>query len=159
MTKIDWPSMTWVSVDFEDEGWVQLSDGTWIEPWSAFSDEHRAMATSWAWDRWVIASCVERNSGHAWWLDWDEEEGLWLHCEHCPAGVDELYPDGQDLICGELPIPGMPKPLVIDCGMPRLDSLATRWSGPVRARVEEVFHRGGPWGGPEWDAWVAVEAA
>jgi hypothetical protein len=162
-----------VHLDLEAEGWVKLSDGFWAEPWDLFSGEHKALVTSWAWDRWAIASCVERNGGHAWWLNWDEFDGLWLHCRHCPAGVDELYPDGNDSMYGELPVPGY-APLRIDAGEvtpdPALlgeafdegtetDMCMVGWGGPVRAWVETESHYSYEYGGTEYDVWLFVEAA
>lgn len=117
----------------------------------------QAGETAEAWAAWVIASCAERNGGHSWWLDWDADDGLWLHCEHCPADVDELYPDGQDLIFAELPLPSG-RTLKIDYGGVSLDFPYQSWSGPVRAWVREERHPGGPWGPAEYDAWVIVEA-
>jgi hypothetical protein len=149
MVRIDWSSAGLTYIE---------SEGFWTQAWEHKSAEQQAEETRWAWDQWVIASCVERNGGHSWWLDWDEEEGLWLHCVHCPAGVDELYPDGQDLIFGELPGPHG-KTVKIDGGSVDLAAPVQKWHGPVRAWVHEEYHRGGPWGGPEWDAWVCVEAA
>jgi hypothetical protein len=126
--------------------------------WDSLTTEQQGWETAEAWERWVIASCAERNSGHWWWLDWDEADGLHLSCQHCPAGVDELYPDGQDVLFGELPAAhGLV--LRIDSGSVPLDTRVLSWSGPVLARVETEYHRGGPWGGPEQSAWVVVEAA
>jgi len=148
MPKIDWFAAGWTytgSAEF------------WAEPWDSFSEEHKAQATIWAWDQWIIASCAERNRGHAWWLDWDQEDGLWLHCRHCPAGVDELYPDGQDLIFGELPLLSG-QTLNISGGGVDLNAPVQSYSGPVRARVQEENHYSWEYGAYEYDAWVLVEA-
>jgi hypothetical protein len=145
--------LEWTITSWTDEQWRAA------HRWENLSAGERAELLARAWEKWVIASCVERNRGHQWWLDWDADEGLWLHCQHCPAGVDELYyPDGQDLIYGGLPLPDGRK-LVIDSGSAPLDAPCQEWHGPVRAWVEETYHPGGLWGGPEWDAWVIVEAS
>ena len=146
--KIDWAQMGFTYIE---------SEGFWAESWDAKSAEQKAGETGWAWDQWVIASCVEWNRGHQWWLEWDEEDGLWLHCRHCPAGVDELYPDGQDLIFAELPLLSG-KTLKIDSGSVALDAPCQSYSGPVRAWVqEEKYYSWEHWGW-EYDAWVLVEA-
>ncbi len=124
--------------------------------WEAKPADQQAEETAEAWDQWIMASCVERLGGHRWWLDWDEVDGLWLHCQHCPAGVDELYPDGQDLIYGELSLDSG-WVFSIDSGMVELTAPFQEWHGPVRAWVESEVHPGGPWGPAEYDAWVQVE--
>lgn len=150
--KVDWFTTDWEVRSYTDEQWRAANR------WENKSPAQQAGETDEAWDRWIMASCVERNHGHQWWLDWDAEDGLWLHCRYCCAGVDELYPDGHDLIFGSLPVVAHHEPLQIDCGMVSLDSPVTGWHGPVRAWVGETCHRGGPWGPTEWDAWVNVEA-
>lgn len=140
----------------EDDGWSKLSDGSWITPWAQYSDEAKAQATAYAWDQWIIACCVETTGEHAWWLDWDEEDGLELHCQHCPAGVNELYPDGQDLIDGEIPLPDGSK-LVIGSGGVFGDPPVTEWHGPVRATTWTRVYRS--WEYPdEYDCGIIVEA-
>jgi hypothetical protein len=126
--------------------------------WENLSPAEQARETDWAWDRWRISSCAEWHGGHSWWLDWDEDDGLHLVCLHCPADVNELYPDGTDVLGAELPLPDG-QVLVIDGGATALDAPVQEWHGPVRARVETAYYPGGPWGGPEWDAWIVVEAA
>lgn len=41
-------------------------------------------------------------SGHEWVLDLPEpsedDDGVDLHCLRCPAGVNDVYPDGHDMI-------------------------------------------------------------
>jgi hypothetical protein len=129
-----------------------------VQAWGSLSPAQQAGLTGEAWTRWIMASCAERNGGHAWWLEWDCDNGLHLHCRHCPAGVDELYPDGMDVLFAELPLPGGGI-LVIESGSAALDTPAREWHGAVRVRVEQEYYRGGAWGGPEWVAWVVAEAA
>jgi hypothetical protein len=42
----------------------------------------------------AVAGCPK----HAWLLNLDEDGEASLACEHCPACVDDLYPDGVDMI-------------------------------------------------------------
>lgn len=144
--KIDWSLMAWEPVQRP-------------EAWENKSPEQRAEETAWAWDQWIIASCAERNGGHRWWLDWDEEDGLWLHCQYCLAGVDELYPDGQDLIECMLPVPGSEKPLVISGGSADLDAPVHEWHGLVKAEVWEEKYYSWEYGAYEYNAGIIVEAA
>lgn len=61
----------------------------------------RAEDIRWAWREWEVESCVERNGGHSWELELehpDDGAGLHLGCAHCPAAVDDLFPDGHDLL-------------------------------------------------------------
>src|ERR1700728_3006429 len=97
--KADWKSVDWFTESRTDEEWYEQ------ERWENKSGEQRAWETGEAWDRWVMVSCVERNRGHQWWLDYDEFDGVDFHCRFCPAGMDELYPDGMDLLDTELPLP------------------------------------------------------
>lgn len=66
------------------------------------TEEHVKLADiHYAWDRWRKESCIERNRGHLWELELDHPEdgsGVTLWCSYCSAGVDDVYPDGQDLI-------------------------------------------------------------
>jgi hypothetical protein len=136
-------------------GW-ELAE--YLDRWENKSGAQRAGETAAAWDRWIIASCVERNGGHVWWLDWNTEDGLWLHCRYCPASVDELYPDGHDLIFADLPLQGG-RVLRIEYGSVALASQCRVYSGPVRARVHAEKYYSWEYGGYEHNAWVVVEAA
>lgn len=52
----------------------------------------------------AVAECADAR-GHVWWLELEHPEdgsGIDLSCEHCPASIDDLYPDGIDLIGGDL---------------------------------------------------------
>lgn len=66
------------------------------------SAEHRQALVGEAWRRWEIASCEEWTSGHAWLLDLETYDGQTIHlgCEHCPAGIDDIAPDGHELMGG-----------------------------------------------------------
>jgi hypothetical protein len=51
-----------------------------------------------------VKACADAR-GHVWWLELEHPEdgaGVDLSCEFCPAGIDDLYPDGIDLISGDL---------------------------------------------------------
>jgi hypothetical protein len=142
------------------------TDGEWRElaSWANKSQAQRDGEMAEAWTAWVIASCAERTGGHRWWLDWDTEDGLDLCCLHCPAGVDELYPDGNDLIFAELPVVGYRGQcgaVKIDYGSVSLseDPLVSEWHGPVRAWVHEESYYSWEYGAREYDAWVIIEAA
>lgn len=148
--KIDWSAMDWRVWSRDDESWQ-------LESWDEKSADERAYETAVAWDQWIIASCVERNGGHQWWLDWDEDDGLWLHCQHCPAGVHELYPDGQDLIDGELPLLSGEK-LVIAGGTVQGHPCKS-YSGPVKAEVWEEKSYSWEYGAWERNAGIILEAA
>jgi hypothetical protein len=126
--------------------------------WQDKSPEQQEYETGWAWDQWAAASCAERG-GHWWHLDWSAEDGLDLQCLHCPAGINELYPDGGDVLFAELPLL-FGKVLRIEYGDIPLgtEPPCRYWSGAVRAWVESEYHRGGLWGPEEWDAWVVVES-
>lgn len=65
----------------------------------------REMSISDAWHRWALESCVEWNRGHLWDLELlhqDDGGGVELCCSYCPATVEDLCPDGVDLISGEV---------------------------------------------------------
>lgn len=49
---------------------------------------------------WVTAAeqAVAACPGHVWLLVLEDNGEVDLSCERCPAGVDDLYPDGHDMI-------------------------------------------------------------
>jgi hypothetical protein len=151
MPKIDWFAMDWTVTSWTDEAWREA------HRWENLPEAERAELTAEAWRQWILASCEEQNGGHRWWLDYDEEDGLWLHCQHCPAGVDDLYPDGQCLMDGSLPLADG-RVLVIDCGAVPLDCPVQEWHGPVKAEAWSETHHSLEWG-TEYSGGVAVEAA
>lgn len=104
-----------------------------------------------AWRQWEVYSCTERG-GHWFWLEVDTEACIELSCRACRWTLDDLYPDGIELLYAELR-PG----LVIENGSVSLKSdPAYGWKGPVRLALDEVHYRG--WDMPdEWDVSLTAE--
>ena len=51
--------------------------------------------------RALVEVCKASETGHDWWLDLDHPEDdtfVSLRCSWCPAGVDDVYPDGWQMI-------------------------------------------------------------
>jgi hypothetical protein len=97
-----------------------------------------------------VAQCAN-GRGHAWWLELEHSEdgaGVSLSCEHCPAGVDDLYPDGIDLIGGDL------DGISVDAG--RHNSPVPLLI-PVNCEVRSVHHSS-PITGEDWDVEFTVTA-
>lgn len=91
----------------------------------------RREAVAEAWRCWVVASCEESNGGHDHRLRFSYGDPS-LECAHdCPWTVHDAYPDGWELIGADL---------------------------AVTVDVEVRTYRGGPWGPPEYDAFVWLEA-
>jgi hypothetical protein len=110
---------------------------------------------------WAVDMC-RRARGHDWYLEIDPCEGVFLDCRKCPAGIDDLYPDGFDLMTGEFEVyPGYVLSLYfgsVHVNGTDYDGFTYGWRGPVTARVEVVRYPSTPDHGEEWDAWVEVEA-
>lgn len=112
---------------------------------------------------WAVAMC-RMARGHDWYLDIDPDDGVSLYCRKCPAGVDDLYPDGIDLLTGEFEVhPGYV--LSLCTGSVHVNGKDTGvlgpalgWRGPVTARVEVICYPSTPDHGEEWDAWIELEA-
>jgi hypothetical protein len=106
-----------------------------------------------AWRQGEMHSCVERHGGHLWVLSGEapaeEWDGVELGCSYCCAGVDDLIPDGCDLIFGDL------NGVEIRSG--RHDS-GGEFEIPVKVKLDfdehfnphEMIY-------PEYDAWIVVE--
>jgi hypothetical protein len=133
------------------------------------SDEEMADEDAWrdrrlleeAWQLWQVASCEERG-GHWWWLELDPVDGIHLHCLHCPAGVDDVYPDGYELMFGEFEVFTGYK-LSLGFGSVLVNGrddawYAHGWYGPVtiELRIEEYRSY---WEGSEWEVSIDVEPA
>lgn len=55
--------------------------------------------------RWLREACVAKHGNHDWLLKLEEPDeddvpggDVQLHCGRCPAGIDDIYLDGQDMI-------------------------------------------------------------
>lgn len=115
-----------------------------------------------AWHLWKVASCEERG-GHWWWLEIDPDDGVYLSCRYCPADVNDIYPDGIDLLAGQFEVyPGYV--LTLRCGGVEVNGewraglFAYGWRGAVTARlhIEEYRNYFEP---PEYDVYIDLEAA
>lgn len=136
--------------------------------WKILTDEELARAEEqWAWCSvlekcrlWAVSMCREAR-GHDWYLGIDPDDGVHLDCRKCPADIDDLYPDGIDLLTGEFEVfPGYV--LSFNFGSvlvngTNYDGFTYGWRGPVNARVEIIRYPSTPDHGEEWDAWVEVE--
>lgn len=123
----------------------------WVQdeprPDSPEDQEHQAAEAV----RAIEVEACRQNAGHSWWLELEHpEDGARadLSCQHCPAGVDDLYPDGIDLIYGEFDGVSVdagqhnsPVPLLI----------------PVDAEVRTA-HYSNPIVGEEWDVELIITA-
>jgi hypothetical protein len=117
-----------------------------------------------AWRRLFIWLC-ERDGGHFWYLHIDPDDGTWLSCAKCHvAGVDEIYPDGIDLLTGEFEVyPGYV--LSLNCGdvevngKPCLGMFTYGWRGPVTVNLHVERYTSMDWIGEEHDVWIEVDPA
>ena len=117
--------------------------------------ENDALQWQWeigeAWSAWEQYCCEER--GGRWWMADVEalEDGGYvsLYCAHCPANINDLCPDGQELICGEVD------------GIPVRDGQARsliEYQAPVSARLIETCYPATPDHATEWDVWIEVKS-
>lgn len=110
---------------------------------------------------WAVSMC-RMVRGHDWYLEIGPDDGVSLYCRKCLAGVDDLYPDGIDLLTGEFEVyPGYA--LSLNMGDVHVngqdyDGFTYGWRGPVTARVEVIRYPSTPDHDEEWDAWVELEA-
>lgn len=135
----------------------QAADEARHEAWRAQqeieADEHDQKVQLCAWAR----------GGHSWRLEIDPDSGKDLTCDHCPATMDDLCPDGFDIAAGDFEVyPGYV--LNLQSGYVLLNNQdydgrhTYGWRGPVSAQVETTRYPGGPWGSEEWDVYVILEA-
>lgn len=120
-----------------------------------------------AWAAWEIACCEER-CGHRWWLDIHPGDGtdgvsVELRCQHCPAGPDDIFPDGQEVLCGRFPVMAG-YILHVDYGTVWLngdrwrgspDRFTYGWRGPVTAEFRENGWYDYEYG-PQWDPEIVL---
>jgi hypothetical protein len=138
----------------------------------ADEDAYRAAESlAWAWHQWKLASCEERG-GHWWFLDISPWDGIWLSCTYCGGDVNDLIPDGFDLMTGTFKVTegysltlDMGDVIVNDRYQDR-DSywacggllITYGWKGPVTASIRTEKH-GGYFEPAEYDVWIDLEAA
>lgn len=110
---------------------------------------------------WAVGMC-RRARGHDWYLEIDPYEGVFLRCLMCPAGVDDVYPDGQELLTGEFAVyPGYV--LGLRCGDVEVngtwypDGFTYGWRGPVTVNLHVEKYTSMDWIGTEYDVWVEVD--
>lgn len=110
---------------------------------------------------WAVDMC-RRVRGHDWYLEIDPYEGISLYCRKCPADVNDVCPDGHELMTGEFEVcPGYVLSLYfgsVHVNGTDYDGFTYGWRGPVAVVVDVTRYPAGPWGGEEYDVWVEVEA-
>jgi hypothetical protein len=109
------------------------------------------------WHRLFVSRCP----GHDWYLTIDPDDGVYLKCRRCPAWLDDVHPDGTDLLTGEFEVyPGYT--LSLNCGGVRVNGEETYglftygWRGPVTIELHVEEYTSMDWIGSEYDAWIEV---
>jgi hypothetical protein len=107
---------------------------------------------------WAAAMCGF--GGHDWFLEIDCEDGVSLHCIRCPAGPDDIYPDGADVLTGNFEVrPGYV--LTLSTGYVLLNDEECddydRWAGPVTAVLRVEQYTSLDMISPEYDVWIEVD--
>jgi hypothetical protein len=110
---------------------------------------------------WAVSMC-RMARGHDWYLEIDPYEGVYLSCRMCPAEVDDVYPDGQELLTGEFEVyPGYVLGLRcadVEVNGKFCDGLFTYgWRGPVTVELHVEKYTSMDWIGTEYDVWVEVD--
>lgn len=128
-------------------------------------------SVAWAWHQWELHSCMERG-GHWWLLDINPWDGVWLSCTYCGADVNDLIPDGFDLMCGTFKVM-KDYELTLDMGDVIVNqryqdrgnywaceglNIVYGWKGPVTASIRVEKHGGWEYD-VEYDWWIDLEAA
>jgi hypothetical protein len=120
------------------------------------------MASEEAWRRLEVQLCEDERRGHNWWLDLDpSDDSITLRCLHCPAGIDDVCPDGHDLMIGEFEVcPDYVLSLNFSSvwvnGEDR-EGFMFGWRGPVTVAVRTEKYTSMDWIGYEYDVWVEVD--
>lgn len=137
------------------------------------SEEEAAYREGWRWEarpdleseawRALFVHLCEQDGGHDWYLEIDPDDGVTLGCRTCPAWVDDVYPDGMDLLTGEFEVfPGYVLGLRLgDVEVNRqwvAGCFAYGWRGPVTVELHTEKYYCPDYGSYEYDAWVIVEA-
>lgn len=109
---------------------------------------------------WAIAMCRAAR-GHDWQLEIDPDDGVSLWCLRCPAGVDDVCPDGIDLLAGDFEVcPGYV--LTLNCCGVHVngkwhDGLHSYgWRGLVTVELHVETYVSMDWIGAEYDVWIEV---
>lgn len=109
---------------------------------------------------WAVSMCrVAR--GHDWYLEIDPDDGVYLGCRKCPADVNDVYPDGSDLLYGDFEVcPGYVLGLrtggVEVNGRWRDGLFAYGWRGAVTVDLHVEKYTSMDWAGTEYDVWIEV---
>jgi hypothetical protein len=111
------------------------------------------------WRSLFVSRCPE----HDWYLTIDPDDGVYLKCLKCPAWLDDVYPDGIDLLTGEFEVcPGYVLGLqtggVQVNGQECYGLYTYGWRGPVTVELHVEKYTSMDWIGYEYDAWIFVEA-
>lgn len=111
--------------------------------------------------QWAVASC-RMARGHDWYLDISPYDGVTLWCRKCPAGIDDVYPDGYELLTGEFEVfPGYV--LCLRCADVEVNDKFTYglftygWRGPVTVNLHVEKYTSMDWIGTEVDVWIEVD--
>lgn len=136
--------------------------------WKLLTEEELARAEEqWAYSSmlekcrlWAVGMC-RMARGHDWYLEIDPDDGVYLGCRMCPADVNDVYPDGIDMLAGEFEVyPGYVLSLhtgwVYVNGEHR-DGHAYGWRGPVTAELHVKKYTSMDIIGYEYDAWIEVD--
>jgi hypothetical protein len=89
---------------------------------------------------------IKNCPGHLWALRLEDEGTVQFNCERCPAGIDDLYPDGHEMIYFQ------GDGFQIDSGTHDLADDDTPRTIPVNAHVVSGYNY---WG--EYDAEIVIE--
>jgi hypothetical protein len=131
-------------------------------------EELRRWEEQWAYSsilekcRWWAVSMCRMACGHDWYLEIDPDDGVYLGCRRCPADVDDVEPDGIDLLAGNFEVyPGYVLNLrsgsVFVNGQYREGLFTYGWHGPVTVHVQVEKYTSMDWIGEEVDVWIEVD--
>lgn len=101
--------------------------------WALFPDNYVLDEPEWVRDmEQVIKACP----GHLWELLLEGDETVHLHCQRCPASVDDLYPDGHEMIY----YTSEDGRIIVESGTHNLDEDDTPVAIPVTAHVVSGYN-------------------
>jgi hypothetical protein len=116
-----------------------------------------------AWNAWEMESCYERHGGHWWHLDIDPDGAVSLACQHCPAGPDEICPEGIEMLNGVFPVPDgqvlelRSGSLLVNGTYSWTGESTSGWHGPVLAAFDPHEWYDYEYG-PQWDPEIVLHA-